>query len=757
MPVNFPAMWKFVIFFLYFAAFAAFAAAAQPSTKKPSLWQTLKGDSPLVIAHGGFSGLFPDSSHPAYSLALATGLPDTVLWCDVQLTSDGHGVCLPDLMLNNGSDIGDLFANKRKTYPVNGISTTGWFSVDFTLSDLNKVSLTQGVYSRINLFDSLFAVLTVQDVVKQFKPPGLWLNIQHAAFFTQHKLNIRSFVLSTSRSSIVNYISSPEVNFLKSIVARLRATPTKLVFRFLGKKDIEPSTNQSYESLLKNLPLIKTFASGILVPKSYIWPVDQEQNLLPSTSVVLDAHKVGLEIYASDFSNDLLIAYDFSYDPVAEYLKFIDNDNFSVDGVLSDFPITASAAIDCYSHLDKNDSHPVKPLVITHEGASGDYPGCTDLAYKAAIADGADILDCPVQMTKDGVPFCLGSINLIDRTNAAQSYLSSSIPELKGAGIFSFNLTWKEIQGLRPEIFNPFAEGVKLYRNQKNKNKGQLVSLSDFLALAYNAISVSGVVIRVEEASFLAEQGLSVTDAVLDALSKKGYNNQKVKRVMIQSSSSAVLVKIKEKRNFEFIYDVDEVIRDVLNSTILDIKKFADSVVINKKSVFSRDTGFLTGATNVVRKLKAFKLPVYVKLFQNEFYPQAWDFFSDAHVELNSFVVGAEIDGVITDFPKSANTYRRNRCLGLGQNRPSYMTPVEPGSLWKHIQPQPPAEAPSPVLSESDVMEPPLPSVAVTPSTTDNNTATSLPPTNPPNGQSKLVLDGFLPKLPLLLATILLF
>ncbi|KAL1821457.1 hypothetical protein DCAR_0417869 [Daucus carota subsp. sativus] len=746
-------MWKLLISFLYLAAFAA----AQTSTKKPSPWQTLKGDAPLVIANGGFSGLFPHSSSIAYAFALQTGLPNTILWCDVQLTSDGYGVCLPDLLLNNGSDTGDQFPNKKKTYLINGNRTTGWFSVDFTLSELSKVSLIQGVYSRTFQFDqNLFPVMTIQEVVKQVKPPGLWLNIQHAAFFDQHKLNIRSFVLSTSRSSIVNYISSPEVNFLKSIVARLKATPTKLVFRFLGKKDIEPSTNQTYDSLLKNLTFIKTFASGILVPKTYIWPVDPKLNLQPSTSVVIDAHKEGLKIYASDFANDVPLAYDFSYDPVDEYLKFIDNDNFSVDGVLSDFPITPSAAIDCYSHMDKNDSSPAKPLIITHEGASGDYPGCTDLAYKKAITDGADILDCPVQMTKDGLPFCLGSINLIDRTNAVQAYstLTMDIPELNGAGIFSFNLTWKEIQDLKPQIFNPYAE-EKLYRNQNNKNKGNLMLLSDFLGLAYNATSISGVVISIEEASFLAKQGLSVTDAVLDALSTNDYDNQTIKRVMIQSTNSAVLTKIKEKKNFEFVYEVDEVIRDALNSTMLDIKKFADAVVIKKKSVFSRNNiGFLIGTTDVVPKLKAFKLPVYVKLFQNEFFPQAWDFFSDARVELNSFVVGADIDGVITEFPRTANNYRRNRCLGLGTNTPPYMTPVEPGSLLTVVLPQPPAQAPSPVLSDSNVLEPPLPSVAVAP-TTANTTTPALPPTNPRNGQSKLVLSVLVANLPLLLAAIL--
>ena len=44
---------------------------------------------------------------------------------------------------------------------------------------------------------------------------------------------------------------------------------------------------------------------------------------------------------------------------------------------------------------------PGKPLIISHNGASGDYPGCTDIAYQAAIRDGADYIDCSVQITKD--------------------------------------------------------------------------------------------------------------------------------------------------------------------------------------------------------------------------------------------------------------------------------------------------------------------------------------------------------------------
>lgn len=77
--------------------------------------------------------------------------------------------------------------------------------------------------------------------------------LQHDAFFSQHNFSRKSFVISASQSVIVKYISSPEVNFLRSIVKQYKSSPTKLLFRFLGQDDIEPSTNQTYGSLSKNL------------------------------------------------------------------------------------------------------------------------------------------------------------------------------------------------------------------------------------------------------------------------------------------------------------------------------------------------------------------------------------------------------------------------------------------------------------------------------------------------------------------------
>ena len=142
-------------------------------------------------------------------------------------------------------------------------------------------------------------------------------------------------------------------------------------------------------------------------------------------------------------------------------------------------------------------------------------------------------------------------------------------------------------------------------------------------------------------------------------MSKAGYDNQTAQKVLIQSPNSPVLIKFKqEKKEYELVYKVDESISDVLNSTVVDIKSFANSVTVSKTSVLPVNLQFLIGPTDVVTKLQSLNLSVYVETFSNEFVSQAWDFFSDATVEINSFVMGSGIDGVITDFPKTSARYK---------------------------------------------------------------------------------------------------
>lgn len=111
-------------------------------------------------------------------------------------------------------------------------------------------------------------------------------------------------------------------------------------------------------------------------------------------------------------------------------------------------------------------------MVVSHNGASGVYPSCTDLAYQQAVDDGADIIDCSVQMSKDGVPFCFDSADLSESSNAISSFVSrsSTVSEIQSnSGIFSFDLTWREIQTLTRKLLRTsnFKTSFNMFRHSE--------------------------------------------------------------------------------------------------------------------------------------------------------------------------------------------------------------------------------------------------------------------------------------------------
>ncbi|XP_027932860.1 glycerophosphodiester phosphodiesterase GDPDL4-like [Vigna unguiculata] len=258
-------------------------------------------------------------------------------------------------------------------------------------------------------------------------------------------------------------------------------------------------------------------------------------------------------------------------------------------------------------------------------------------------------------------------------------------------------------------------------------------------------------------APYLAkEQNLSVIDAVIDTLRKAGYGEPGAPNVMIQSTDSSVLLKFKEKTKYELVYMIDEIVGDIVDSALSNIKRFAHSVVIKRGSVYLTNDFFLTASTKTVPKLKSSNLSVYVQTFHNEFISQVWDFMSDPTEQINTFVQDAGIDGVITGFLQTADRYRRNRCLNLGNSTPNYMKPVEIGGLFQLIDKSslPPAMAPIPSLIEANVTEPPLaPFSEISPS----SSIAGAPGAQPPhNAQPKIAVCFTMSSLTLLLASLLL-
>ncbi|RWW08182.1 hypothetical protein BHE74_00010250 [Ensete ventricosum] len=162
-----------------------------------------------------------------------------------------------------------------------------------------------------------------------------------------------------------------------------------------------------------------------------------------------------------------------------------------------------------------------------------------------------------------------------------------------------------------------------------------------------------------QNAVFMAEQlRIDVVDAVISALNDAGYNNKTALEVMIQSTDSSVLVKFKQLTKYKLVYKIDEVVGDAIASSIKDIDAFADAVALPKESIYAVNNLFTTEITGLVPKLQAAGLDVYAYVLQNEFVSQPWDFLSDATVEINAYVAGAEVDGIITQFPGTASRYK---------------------------------------------------------------------------------------------------
>lgn len=88
--------------------------------------------------------------------------------------------------------------------------------------------------------------------------------------------------------------------------------------------------------------------------------------------------------------------------------------------------------------------------VVAHRGSSDDAPEHTLSAYKRAIADGADALECDVRLTRDGHLVCVHD-RRIDRTSTGRGVLSTlELAELTKLDWGSWRDTWDDFED--PEI-----------------------------------------------------------------------------------------------------------------------------------------------------------------------------------------------------------------------------------------------------------------------------------------------------------------
>lgn len=207
---------------------------------------------------------------------------------------------------------------------------------------------------------------------------------------------------------------------------------------------------------------------------------------------------------------------------------------------------------------------------------------------------------------------------------------------------------------------------------------------------------------------------------------------------MIQSDDSAVLSKFQGESGYKRLLRFKE-ISGVSKQAAKEIKKYADGAVLSRRSLIAIDLDFTNHQTNVVQELHACNVSVYVHVMRNEFVHIPYDYYSDPTVEIATYVVDVKVDGVITEFPKTASRYL-SECKKKKKLLPCFaiyltrflvvagspcadgnadyaLLAAQPGELLKIIPKtlKPGASPPSPKLEIKDIVDAPLPPVGVTP------------------------------------------
>lgn len=367
------------------------ACAARPLYPLPSKVShgsrlPLQTSRPYNIAHRGSNGEIPEETSAAYMRAIEEGAD--FIETDILSSKDGVLICFHDVTLDDTTDIADHkeFANRKRTYDVQGVNTTGFFTVDFTLKELKLLRVTQRFSFRDQQYNGKFPIITFEEFIAiALDAPrivGIYPEIKNPIFINQHvkwpggKLFEDKFVGILKKYGYKgSYLSEP---WLKQPLFIQSFAPTSLVYIsnltdspkiFLIDDITIPTqdTNQSYWEITSDayLDYIKDYVVGIGPWKDTIVPV-LDNYLQTPTDLVARAHSHDLQVHPYTFRNEnQYLHFDFHQDPYEEYDYWINK--IGVDGLFTDFTGSLHNFQEWTSPLSKDDGDDNSASKLLHK------------------------------------------------------------------------------------------------------------------------------------------------------------------------------------------------------------------------------------------------------------------------------------------------------------------------------------------------------------------------------------------------------
>jgi glycerophosphoryl diester phosphodiesterase len=329
-------------------------------------------DAATVIGHRGASGYRPEHTLASYEQA--------ILMCadfiepDLVSTKDGVLVARHENEISGTTDVAARpeFAARRTTKVVDGTSITGWFTEDFTLAELRTLRAVErlpAVRPANTAFDKLYRVPTFDEVLDlarhsrtcDGRQVGVYPETKHPSYFDSLGLSLEEPLVAALDHDGLGSRRSPVI--IQSFeTANLRQLDTMTDVRLAQLADCSGAPwdfraagdPRTYADLVTPAGLadIAGYADGVGLCKDRMIPRDANGFLLPPTSVIGDAHAVGLIVHGWTFrrENQFLPA-DFrsSADPIAvgdlagEINTFLDA---GMDAFFTDNPDLGAATVD---------------------------------------------------------------------------------------------------------------------------------------------------------------------------------------------------------------------------------------------------------------------------------------------------------------------------------------------------------------------------------------------------------------------------
>ncbi len=294
----------------------------------------------VVIAHRGASGYRPEHTVGAYELAIRQCAD--YIEPDLVVTKDGVLVDRHEPEIGSTTDVSahPEFANRRVTKLLDGNPVTGWFTEDFTLTELRTLRAVERLPQlrpANTAYDGRYRVPTFAEVLKlatssrtcSGKQVGIIPEIKHSTYFRQQGFDmerkavamLRKYGLTSHHDPVV--IQSFEVGNLQRLSRMTKVKLVQLIDCQGGPYDLVSqgrAVNYADLSTAAGLRAISRYADQVGFCKNVMIPRTTDDRLGQPTPVIRDAHRAGLTVVGWTFrrENSFLPAeFRSSADPAA--------------------------------------------------------------------------------------------------------------------------------------------------------------------------------------------------------------------------------------------------------------------------------------------------------------------------------------------------------------------------------------------------------------------------------------------------------